>query len=193
LNKHEVKIKNTAQKMQNALIELIEQKEFEEITISEICQLAGVNRTTFYAHYCNTVELLEELEQDMIQNFIEGQNNNCTIELSPECPELSDGKLMLDDRILTAYLSFVRGHQRIFKIYTSKNSLFHNKEHFYQFKNLFFKRGYQRYTELSDTDITYISLYYLAGVQAILEQWINTNCCEEEKRICKIIKFCIMK
>ncbi|HAH60530.1 MAG TPA: TetR family transcriptional regulator, partial [Treponema sp.] len=50
--------------MQNALIELVEQKKFDEITISDICRLAGVNRSTFYAHYSNKVELLEEAEQE---------------------------------------------------------------------------------------------------------------------------------
>ncbi len=178
--------------MQNALIELVEQKKFDEITISDICRLAGVNRSTFYAHYSNKVELLEEAEQDMISTFGRIQDPVCNINQLPECPGYSDGSLLLDDPVLTAYLSFVKEHQRIFRVYNDKKSLFHNKEHFYLFRNLLFKRAYRRFTELSDTDITYISLYYLAGIEAIVEQWVNTNCNETEEEICRIIKFCIL-
>lgn len=192
MNKHERKFKNTARKMQDVLIGLIEQKEFDEITVSDICRLAGVNRSTFYAHYRNTVDLLEEEEQDMILTFDEALNHICNVNLLSECPEFSDGSLLLNDHVLTFYLSFVKEHQRVFRIYNDKKPLFHNKEHFYQFKNLFFKRIYQRFTELSDTNITYISLYYLAGIEAIVEQWVNTNCNETEEEICNIIKFCII-
>lgn len=186
--------------MQNALIELVEQKKFDEITISDICRLAGVNRSTFYSHYSNKIELLEEVERDMILAFKEDisstfrqvQNHVDNIDQLSERPDFYDGNLLLDDHTLTAYLSFVKEHRQIFRVYNDKKSLFHNKEHFYLFKNLLFKKAFRSFTELTDTDITYISLYYLAGIEAIVEQWINTDCNETEEEICRIIRFCIL-
>lgn len=192
MNKHEVKFKNTAQKMQNSLIKLIEQKEFDKIKISDICRVAKVNRSTFYAHYQNTVELLEEIEHDMILTFNQINNYTCNIDSLLECPDFLDGNLFLDDHVLISYLSFVKKHQQIFRVFNDKKFLFHTKEYFYLFKNLFFKKAYSRFTELSDNDITYISLYYLVGIKAIVEQWIYTSCNETEDNICNIIKFCIL-
>ena len=60
MNKSESKYFNTAIKMDKALIKLLDKKPFDYITVKEICQEAGVNRSTFYLHYENTVELLEE-------------------------------------------------------------------------------------------------------------------------------------
>ena len=54
MNKSESKYFNTALLMDEALLLLLENKEFEYITIKEICQKAGVNRSTFYLHYQNT-------------------------------------------------------------------------------------------------------------------------------------------
>ncbi len=54
MNKNESKYFKTAEKMDKALIEMLEKKDFEYITIKEICEKAAVNRSTFYLHYENT-------------------------------------------------------------------------------------------------------------------------------------------
>ena len=57
MNKNESKYFNTAIKMVEALFTLLEKKDFEYITIKEICNTAGVNRSTFYLHYVYTSDL----------------------------------------------------------------------------------------------------------------------------------------
>ena len=54
MNKNESKYFNTAIKMDEALIMLLEKKDFEYITIKEICDTAGVNRSTFYLYITRT-------------------------------------------------------------------------------------------------------------------------------------------
>lgn len=61
MNRNESKYFNTASKMNDALISLLNKKDFEYITIKDICEVANVNRSTFYLHYSNTYELLEEV------------------------------------------------------------------------------------------------------------------------------------
>lgn len=39
--------------MDEAFISLLEHKDFEYITVKDICSAAGVNRSTFYLHYEN--------------------------------------------------------------------------------------------------------------------------------------------
>jgi len=60
MNKSESKYFNTAVKMDLSLISLLKKKPFDYITVSEICKAAGVNRSTFYLHYENIGELLNE-------------------------------------------------------------------------------------------------------------------------------------
>ena len=70
MNKNESKYFNTAVRMDKALIELLEKKDFEYITIKEICQAAGVNRSTFYLHYENTADLLKETTGYITDSFL---------------------------------------------------------------------------------------------------------------------------
>ncbi|MBQ8872345.1 MAG: helix-turn-helix transcriptional regulator, partial [Clostridia bacterium] len=46
--------------MDEALIRLLEKKNYEFITVKEICTKAGVNRSTFYLHYETMDDLLME-------------------------------------------------------------------------------------------------------------------------------------
>ena len=60
MNKQESRYSYTASLMDEALLRLLEQKDYDRITVKELCQKAGVNRTTFYLHYGSMNELLEE-------------------------------------------------------------------------------------------------------------------------------------
>ena len=70
MNKNESKYFNTAIKMDEALITLLEKKDFEYISIKEICDTAGVNRSTFYLHYENTSDLLKETTRYIIDKHL---------------------------------------------------------------------------------------------------------------------------
>ena len=70
MNKSESKYFNTALLMDEALLQLLEKKDFAFISVKEICQKAGVNRSTFYLHYENTNELLEETIERLNERFV---------------------------------------------------------------------------------------------------------------------------
>lgn len=71
MNKFESKYFNTAKKMNDSLLYLLEKKDFEFITVKDICSLANVNRSTFYLHYENTYDLLEEVITNATNSFNE--------------------------------------------------------------------------------------------------------------------------
>lgn len=56
--------------IKNAFSELLQKKDVEKITVTEIVNLAGLNRGTFYAHYNNTVDVLEEIEKDVSEQIL---------------------------------------------------------------------------------------------------------------------------
>ena len=59
MNKQESRYQYTASLMSEALLLLLEQKDYDSITVREVCQKAGVNRSTFYLHYESMNDLLE--------------------------------------------------------------------------------------------------------------------------------------
>ena len=76
MNKNESKYFNTAILFDEALIQLLEKKDIEYITIKEICNKAGVNRSTFYLHYENINDLVEETMNYINKKFMNYFNEN---------------------------------------------------------------------------------------------------------------------
>ena len=76
MNKNESKYFNTAILFDEALIYLLEKKDIEYITVKEICNKAGVNRSTFYLHYESINDLVEETMKYINKNFINYFNEN---------------------------------------------------------------------------------------------------------------------
>lgn len=70
MNKNESKYFNTAVKMDKAFLALLEKKDFAYITVKEICEEAGVNRSTFYLHYETLEDLLSESMEYMNEHFL---------------------------------------------------------------------------------------------------------------------------
>lgn len=69
LTRSEAKFSNTSKKMDQALLELLENKGWNEISISEICKKAGINRSTFYSHYSTIYDLYSETYENLIAQF----------------------------------------------------------------------------------------------------------------------------
>ena len=60
------RVKMTKKLIKDALIDLMDKKTINKITVKEICQYADINRSTFYLHYTDQYALLEEIENDTI-------------------------------------------------------------------------------------------------------------------------------
>ena len=70
MKKNESKYFYTANLMNKALLFLLEKKDIEFITVTEITKKAGVSRSTFYLHYDSVYELFSETVENLNNQFI---------------------------------------------------------------------------------------------------------------------------
>ena len=71
----DLRIIKTKKALYNALINLMKKKTFEEIKVSDICDEALINRSTFYAHFDDKYSLLSNMLDNLKQQFISELNN----------------------------------------------------------------------------------------------------------------------
>lgn len=75
MSKSDRRVKYTKQALQNAVLELLKKKSIDSMTVKEICEIADVNRGTFYLHYSHPRDILTEIEtQFMEENQISFNN-----------------------------------------------------------------------------------------------------------------------
>ncbi len=61
------RIIKTKKNLKNTLIEMLEIYPFEKITVKAICEQSHTSRITFYTHYHDKYELLDDLSEDMLR------------------------------------------------------------------------------------------------------------------------------
>ena len=116
MNKNESKYFHTAIRMNEALITLLEKKDFEYITVKELCDTAGVNRSTFYLHYENTYDLLQETTRYILDKhfaYYSADTESITNGFKSCKPK---DLMFITAEYLTPYLRFIKENQRIFKV-----------------------------------------------------------------------------
>ena len=66
--------------LKDGLIELMKKKELNRITVTELCEISGINRATFYRHYQIPQDVLEEIEIDFFSQMKELYKTPSTME-----------------------------------------------------------------------------------------------------------------
>ena len=191
MNKNESKYFNTAQKFDKALLSLLEKKEFEYITIREICEKAGVNRSTFYLHYENTCDLLRETTGYVIDSFLSYfTEDRKSISLNLEECNINE-LFFITPKYITPYLTFIKDNRQIFKT-TLKHLGTMEFDRVYQkmFDNIF-SPVLSRF-KFPENERPYVMKFYLSGITAIVMEWLDNDCAESIDDIIKIITDCIM-
>lgn len=80
--KDDIRVIKTRKLIYQTLLELMKEKTFEEIKVSDICSKAMINRSTFYAHYEDKYELLIDFLSNLKEEFAHELNESCKENLS---------------------------------------------------------------------------------------------------------------
>lgn len=191
MNKNESKYFNTAIKMDKALITLLEKKDFEYISIKEICEVAGVNRSTFYLHYENTADLLKETTKYILDSFLtyfSVDRQSITIQYR-DC-KLQD-LVFITPEYLTPYLTYIKENQKVFKTAVKHlGTMDFNTVYDKMFKFIF-NPVLERFS-FPEREREYVLKFYLTGITAIVMEWLKNDCEESMDDISRIIIQCVI-
>ena len=189
MNKSESKYFNTAVRFDNALLYLLEKKPFEYITIREICETAEVNRSTFYLHYENTSDLLNETIGYMIDQF----TSYFTVDTESITAKFTDCELQdlkfIKDKYLFPYLSFIKENQRVFTAVLSRPADFDSNIIFQRLFDNIFVPILDRFNYPKDEQ-NYVMMFYLNGITAIITEWLKDDCKKSIEDISVFNAFC---
>lgn len=190
MNKSQSKYFNTAKKMDDALIALLDTKPFEYITVKEICEKAGVNRSTFYLHYENTRELLTETVEGVIHNFL-GYFSVDTTKITKGFSDCDLTELdFTTEEYLHPFLLYIKDNYRVFS-----TALAHGESFGFQsiYENMFqhiFNPILSRF-HYPEEDRKYVMMFYLNGICAVVMEWVKNGCNKSIDDLTKVIHSCI--
>ncbi|MFR8317069.1 MAG: TetR/AcrR family transcriptional regulator [Catenibacillus sp.] len=192
MNKNESKYFNTAVKMDEAFLELLEKKDFSYITVKEICEKAKVNRSTFYLHYETLEDLLSESVEYMNVQFLAHMKHDSETFMSQiqACP--LDKLYLIKPDYLTPYLEYIQKNKRVFFTAITKVHTLRLDDHYNKLFQHVFTPILERY-KVPAEERRYIMLFYIQGIMAIITEWLRNDCKDTTEYIMTVIQHCILQ
>lgn len=163
----------TCQRIEEAVIALLEEKEVEQITVSEICRKAQVHRTTFYGHYDDIPDLMNHVAGQMYSHVMEGF-------------KLTDGATPGEGFIKLFY--YIKENRQMFRslmdYYSSKRYKLAilPSEMEQHVKEIMKKSGYEE-REVG----LYYYIFFTEGLKAVIYHWLERDCAESPEKMWKIV------
>lgn len=102
------RVRRTRNAINHAFMELLNEKEFEQITINDLSERANVNRGTFYLHYMDKYDLLDQYIEDHLSKMM----NSCTVTTLEENMEEKDEAV----RALQSLFVYIEENMTFFSI-----------------------------------------------------------------------------
>ena len=185
MKKNESKYFYTATLMNQALLSLLEKKDIEFISVTEIAKKAGVNRSTFYLHYENVYELLEETLENLNKEFVGSFEGDVSFEIKS-----AEDAFLITEEYLVPYLNFCKKNKRILKLVHQKPHVFQNEG---AYKKMYDKIFYPAISYFLDDEAQkmYNLEFFTQGVVGVVHKWIEQDCKTEIDELIEIIKGCI--
>lgn len=166
--------------MKAAMLELMQQMDFEKITVKDICNRAGVNRSTFYAHYTDIYQMLDENEEYLSKGLIAEvkKEKGCTCE---------------DSSPFLPYLRYMKQHQYFYRVVLQNRKTMPVKKSFAPLWEQLVAPQCRAAGIANEETLLYYEVSFQAGVSAVLQHWIETGCTMPEAELAIILEQCTPK
>ena len=190
MNRTKSKYFATAARMDEAFWELLEKKDFAYITVKEICEKAGVNRSTFYLHYETINDLLEESVQHIIDRFLEAMPHDTYEFLDKVQTRPLEELFLITPQYLTPYLNYVKEHRKVFRTALEHTSVLRLKDTYLALHRHVFSPILNRF-HVPTSEQKYVMPFYINGLMGIINEWLKEDCKDSVEHIISVMQLCI--
>ena len=159
--------KESKRKIEKTFMQLIQTKEINEITVTDLVKNAKINRSTFYVNYLDIYDLAKQLKDKMYQDILELYQEEA-IKQKHSYDYLKLFKHIKDNQIY---------YKTMFKL------------------NFDFMNYYDNHLEYDDAikyygttkNIDYHIEFFRARLNAVIKKWLSNGCKETPEEINEII------
>lgn len=165
------RVKLTIMILQNALIDSMQTKHISKISVKVLCEMADINRSTFYAHFKDSYDLLEYTCKESISKIKQYLDKQQPKDNKP-----------ISYHTLIRILDYAKENSKLFKALLSDNCDLDLQRNII---NEFLV--YPSNEALDDRTKKYLSSFGLAGCVSMLQIWLKDGMPESTTRMAEII------
>lgn len=174
--KEDRRVRRTKKLLTQALTQLLQEKQINEITVKELTDLADMNRGTFYLYYKDMFDMLEKIEDGMFEAL------DAIISLHEH-----DDVSQQTKPILLDLFDFIEENQEMCRVLLSPHgdmNFLHRLNEVVREKCL--KAWPDIRKEKGEADFDYHYSFVVFGCAGIVRAWVNRNCPESAEKMAEM-------
>lgn len=178
--KNNLRYKESEQKIKDSVMTLLNEKNLDQLSVQDICQESGINRSTFYAHYQDIPDLLNKLEADIHHKIISHYNNINDVSSS-----------MLKGNFYLPFLNTILEHKNFYKACLQTRTSFPIATGYEALMDNVVKPVCKSAGITDASEILYYLIFYQAGFTFVLKHWVDQDCIESPEKIASYLRNCL--
>ncbi len=158
------RIRITKKMFHEGLLTLLEEMPIDKISVRELCRVSGLNRSTFYLHYSDIYQLLEEIEDELIEESMKAVSE-----------DLSD---------IVPFLRYVQNNRKVYNILICTSSV----NNFLQKYIQTMIEEIEKKISIADNGAynQYTHQFIIEGCIGVIRLWIQNECSQSPEAIAKL-------
>lgn len=164
------RVRKTQNAIKKAFISLLEQKDLDHITVSDISEAADINRGTFYLHYEDKYILLEKMENEYAQQLYDLTRVS---EIIREVSSAEDFYEIFSKRILKNVLEHISDNLDFYRVILTleRRSILEEKIYEIILENL--KDRADEKGEIGGVPVRYFHRYVCGSMTEVIKFWVQ--------------------
>lgn len=156
---------DTVEKIEKTFMNMLQKKEISQITVSDICSSAQINRSTFYANYADIYDLADKIRESLEREF-----NGL----------FQGGAYSEEENGAFKMFTHIKENQLFYKTYFKLG--YDRRQNILVYD---IKRAEQ---DFNNKNIKYHIEFFKSGINAIIKMWLEGGCAESPEEMAEIIK-----
>ncbi len=176
--KNNRQFRNTQKIIRQSLLELLENHNFRQLSVTDICKKAGINRSTFYVHYLDIYDLMEKTEDELNRKLLDLYKYSG-----------ADNYNFFSPKYIAIFLRYIRQYKNFYRDFIQNQKSFPILE---GFQDLWYmmKLHYQSIGLKSEDEMMYHFVYFQAGFTMVLKRWLDSDCKETPEEMADTLVRC---
>ena len=176
LKKEDRRVRRTKKLLTQALTELLQKKQINEITVKELTDLADMNRGTFYMYYRDIFDMLEKIEDELFQK----------LDVIAQTHEHGDPTQQVKPILLDLF-RFIEENQEMCRVLLSPNGDMNFLHRLYEaIRERSLEIWKDQMGSLDEKEFDYRYSFVIFGCAGMIRAWVNRSCQETDMQMAEL-------
>lgn len=158
------RVKYTKMVLKQSLIDLLKRKSIDKITVTELCEIADLNRSTFYAYFSDPLDLMHQIEGELLRDL------NVYI---------GDARFIADQaetfQLITRIFEYIAANADLCLVLLGENGDFAFLKELLAYVQQLGAREWEGVAAVDAEMVDYLSLFGVNGCIGVVQKWLQSG------------------